>query len=173
MNKYSYQPLEFPFEDKHRDLWKAYWIKDGLYHYQLRLPVHYAMTLEDYKDPINHYRLCDVMLTYNFAKLPIINSWFQLEMGSNHYTHWQAHVVTTTPIDTNLLRAVMYPEATYKVNLYCRVARDPWDSVNYCTKERTRVQGPWFYTASRRPIECERCKDIGCLDCSGMSLNAL
>lgn len=171
MHKYTYQQEDFP-SSVTKDLWRSYWVKPNYFHYQVRLPVHYSTTLEEFKDAANHYQLCSIMLTYGFAKLPILNAWFQLEQDKT-YDHWQCHLVCYKPIDTQLVRLMMYPECCYKINIYVRVARDPWDSVGYATKIRSRVLGPYFYTAQRLTAKCTRCDDIGCFDCSAMSINAL
>lgn len=172
---YTFNELEFPLGPQHKALWSTYWCKPQYYHYQVRLPVRYATSLEEFKDPINHYQLDVTFLPYYMRLLPVLNAWCQQEKDKT-YDHWQCHLVCYKPIDTQLVRRVMYPEAMYKVNIYCRVARDPWDSVRYATKERSRVLGPYFYTApliEPKTVTCSKCQDKGCLVCSGLLLNAL
>lgn len=172
MKIHTFSPIQDFDNLNDRALWSAYWIKPQYYHYQLRLPVRYASNLDEWEDPSNHYQLDEIDLRHRFERLPIISAWVQQE-DFKTYLHWQCHVVTTRPLDTNLVRTVMYPECFYKINCYCKAARVPWDSMRYCTKISTRVMGPYFYNATYETPNCRSCNDEGCLLCSPMLLNAL
>lgn len=171
MKIHTFSLIPFGFKSD-RDLWSAYWVKEQYLHYQLRLPVRYASTPEEYEDPSNHYQLDMLTLRSKLLRLPIISAWVQQEKFKG-YDHWQCHIVTTRSLDTNWVRTVMYPESFYRVNCYCKRARDPWASMMYCTKTDTRVDGPYFYNATEETPNCRACNDEGCLLCSPMLLNAL
>lgn len=80
---------------------------------------------------------------------------YQLERCPNtNKEHVQAYIKTTNPIALSELKSILGN------NCHIETTRNPAAAIKYCTKENTRVEGPWLHNITIKKHDIEEIKEI-------------